>query len=117
MLDELFAFKIGDKCAMKALVEGFGWGGTQLLAVTERHLQQCEGGVQKTYLCRIAYEQARWAESSQRFAGESAAGFYRIKESELIPWDAEAYGAATPDTSWRKAAAVLAAAAGQKARE
>ena len=92
-LDEVFKFKIGDCCAMKAAVESFGWEGTQSLAVNERHLQECEGGVQLSYYVRvIGRKESGWSRGAeQSFAGHTASGFYLIKESELIHFDSEAY--------------------------
>ena len=92
-LDEVFKFKIGDCCAMKAAVECYGWDGAQSLAVNERHLQECEGGVQLSYHVRVHIRRdTGWSGSSEQcFRGMENGGFYLVKESELIPFDLEAY--------------------------
>lgn len=82
-LDEFFKFKIGD--TVKAKVHGQGWDEdsrrhvAQALAVVERWLVQCHGGVQMQYMVR-----AHSLTESYRMVGYSfAAPLFQISEPEL----------------------------------
>jgi hypothetical protein len=56
-LDEVFKFKIGDRIKLIAHGEGYDADGNrhmpQALNVVERLAQECPGGIQLHYLCRV----------------------------------------------------------------
>lgn len=88
-------FTIGQYVCLKSHLDLYGLKLVQPLVVNERWTQECEGGTQVSYLCRIITTPRDWGSKFSAgfgFAGDS--DYVRIKESELVALDAEAYRAA-----------------------
>ena len=87
-----FKFSIGDYVMLEAHVALFGLARVQPLRVAERWSQECEGGVQRTYLVRaIEPEGGVWGSRTASFGTQHYEGLARIKESELTALDVTAY--------------------------
>lgn len=95
VLDEVCKYKVGDVLTL-AIEELLPTKQRTILKAVERIIQQCEGGVQVTYLCRVhtLRESQRWAEKQPMpvfVMAEQVGGYERIKESELAPLDLVKY--------------------------
>jgi len=92
-----FKFAIGDCVTLKAHIDLYELHQVQPLVVNERVSQQCEGGEQLVYLCRAIGPPNTSRPAS--FVDE----YFRVKESELVGLDVEAYRAArsaVPESFW-----------------
>lgn len=87
-----FKFAIRDYLTLKAHADLYPLEDVQVLVVSERLGQECEGGTQWHYQCRVIVPPAyrKPAEFSEQFA--------KLKEAELAPLDLEAYRKARSNT-------------------
>ena len=83
----VFAFEIGQYVVLKAHVELYKLHEVMPLVVSERFLQECEGGVQRHYDCRGIIT------PSYSCSADETRGYNRFKEAELLPLDIAAYQA------------------------
>lgn len=97
-----FKFAIGDYVTLKAQVEIHGLRAATPMSISERLAQQCEGGEQRHYDCRLIHppEGTTWGGRRQNSAvsvGDAGGGYYRFKEAELVTLDVAAYREARKD--------------------
>lgn len=96
-LDNLFKFKIGDVLT-PAVHTLMGTPERMVLVVVRRLADECCGGVQLYYDCRV-HTRKTWGGSTPEVFGKALAdGTLRLGEFELIPLDMEDYRKAQETT-------------------
>lgn len=96
MEDYGFKFKIGDRVTLTECVrerdalnatlkaDAYGRYTATLMAVRGRHLEECYGGIQRHYDCRIIHVPTRTVGNMEvSFAGDLRVGYVRVSEPEL----------------------------------